>query len=120
MPYQTKTSPTDRVFGALANPTRREILDLLLGGPSAVGDIATHFDMTRPSVSEHLRVLLDVGLVTEERRGRNRIYTVQAEPLLNLVGWLTPYERFWRSSLSGLREVLAEDAAAEPQGEVSK
>jgi DNA-binding transcriptional ArsR family regulator len=106
MPYRAKTSATDRVFGALANPTRRDILDLLLDGPRPVQDIAEHFDMARPSVSEHLKVLLDAGLVTETRNGRNRYYGVQAEPLHDLLRWLSPYERFWRGKLTALRGIL--------------
>lgn len=106
MPHRSKTSAADRVFGALANPTRREVLDLLLDGPRAVRDIAEHFDMARPSVSEHLKVLRDAGLVTETRSGRHRFYAVQADPLLDLREWLTPYERFWRAKLGALRDVL--------------
>jgi DNA-binding transcriptional ArsR family regulator len=108
MPQRTKSSPTDLVFAALANPTRREVLDLLLSGPRPVLEIAERFDMSRPSVSEHLRVLLDAGLVTEERHGRQRVYAVSAEPLHDLRDWLMPYERFWRSKLADLRTFLDE------------
>ncbi|HEX4831584.1 MAG TPA: metalloregulator ArsR/SmtB family transcription factor [Trebonia sp.] len=111
MPYRAKSSETDVIFGALANPTRREILDLLRSGPRAVQDIAVHFDMTRPSVSEHLKVLLDAGLVTEQRDGRRRVYEVRADPLSHLADWLTPYERHWRERLAGLRDVLEEEQA---------
>lgn len=113
MPSRAKTSPTDRVFGALANPTRRDILDLLLDGPRAVHDIAEHFDMARPSVSEHLRALLDAGLVTETRQGRHRYYAVQPEPLQNLLQWLSPYERFWRGKLRAMRTLLDARASHE-------
>jgi DNA-binding transcriptional ArsR family regulator len=97
------------VFAALANPTRRDVLDLLLDGPRAVQEIAERFDMARPSVSEHLKVLLDAGLVTEERQGRHRIYAVVPEPLHDLQGWLAPYERFWRAKLAGLHSYLDEE-----------
>jgi DNA-binding transcriptional ArsR family regulator len=106
MPQRARTSPTDLVFGALANPTRREVLDLLREGPRAVQDIAEHFDMARPSVSEHLKVLLDAGLVTESRSGRQRYYAVRADPLQDLVRWLSPYEQFWRGRMTSLRELL--------------
>jgi DNA-binding transcriptional ArsR family regulator len=112
MPHRAKTSPTDRVFGALANPTRRDILDLLLDGPRAVSEIAERFDMARPSVSEHLKVLLDANLVTETRSGRHRHYTVAAEPLHDLVRWLSPYERFWRGRLTALRNLLDDGEAS--------
>ena len=114
MPQRAKTSPTDRIFAALANPTRREILDLLLDGPRAVQDIAEHFNMARPSVSEHLKVLLDTGLVTETRTGRRRYYAVRAEPLQDLLHWLSPYERFWRGKLTTLRHLLDEQPEHEP------
>jgi DNA-binding transcriptional ArsR family regulator len=106
MPQRAKSSPADRVFAALANPTRRDVLDLLLDGPRPVQDIAERFDMARPSVSEHLKVLRDAGLVTETRHGRQRHYAVQPEPLQDLQRWLGPYERFWRGKLGDLREFL--------------
>jgi DNA-binding transcriptional ArsR family regulator len=109
VPHRTKSSASDRVFAALANPTRRDVLDLLLAGARPVQEIAERFDMTRPSVSEHLRVLLDAGLVTEVRQGRQRIYSVEPEPLHDLQAWLAPYERFWRAKLAGLRQFLDEN-----------
>jgi DNA-binding transcriptional ArsR family regulator len=109
VPHRSKSSSADRVFAALANPTRRDVLDLLLSGPRPVQEIAERFDMARPSVSEHLKVLLEAGLVTEERQGRQRLYAVSAEPLLELRAWLSPYERFWRAKLTALRDYLEED-----------
>ncbi|QIS13775.1 ArsR/SmtB family transcription factor [Nocardia arthritidis] len=106
MPQRLKTSSTDLVFGALANPTRREILDLLLDGEQSVQDIAERFDMARPSVSEHLKVLRDCGLVGEEKRGRHRFYRVEPQPLHDLQSWLAPFERFWRSRMRALGTVL--------------
>lgn len=67
VPVRTKDSPADLLFGALANPTRRDILTLLREGPRTAGEIAERYDMARPSVSEHLRVLLDRGLVSQDR-----------------------------------------------------
>lgn len=106
MPQRGKSSPADRLFGALANPTRRDILDLLLDGEQTVQDIADRFDMARPSVSEHLRVLRDTDLVREEQRGRHRYYTVHAGPLVGVRDWLSPYERYWRARLTDLGDVL--------------
>jgi len=97
---------TDDVFAALASPARREVLRLLLDGPRPVNDIASHFDMRRPSVSEHLRVLRDAGLVSERRAGRERRYELEPDPLMDLREWLHPYERFWRDRLAALRDVL--------------
>ena len=108
MPQRAKDSTTDRVFGALANPTRREVLDLLLHGPLRVADIAAHFDMARPSVSEHLKILRTSGLVNETKIGRNRYYAIEPEPLHELQDWLSPYERFWRDRLTAFGEVLSD------------
>jgi DNA-binding transcriptional ArsR family regulator len=97
------------VFAALASPVRREILNLLLVGPQPVNAIAARFDMRRPSVSEHLRVLRDAGLVTEQRDGRQRYYQLDASPLADVRDWLTPYERFWRTKLRNLHDLLTND-----------
>lgn len=106
MPRRIKNGPLDEVFAALANPTRRDILDTLLGGEHTAGEIAEKFDMTRPSVSEHLRALRESDLVDERQDGRHRFYRVTGEPMAELVDWLSPYERFWRGRLSALGEVL--------------
>ncbi|MFG1676071.1 ArsR/SmtB family transcription factor [Micromonospora sp. NPDC049282] len=95
------------VFAALANPTRRELLRLLRDeGEQPVQWLADRFDMRRPSLSEHLRVLKDAGLVTEQPVGRQRFYALRPEPLREVADWLTPYERFWRQRLAGLGDVL--------------
>ncbi|TYK53273.1 ArsR/SmtB family transcription factor [Actinomadura decatromicini] len=100
---------TADVFAALASPVRRELTGLLLDGPRPVNDLASHFAMSRPSVSEHLKVLRDAGLVTEQRNGRQRIYRLEPGPLRELSEWLHPYERFWRERLSDLRRLLDEE-----------
>ena len=102
VPVRTKDSPADLLFGALANPTRRDILTLLLEGPRTAGEIAERYDMARPSVSEHLRVLLDRNLVSEERRGRTIRYLLTPEPLADVASWLSPFEKFWRARLKDL------------------
>ncbi|MEN3360933.1 MAG: hypothetical protein V7637_4915 [Mycobacteriales bacterium] len=95
------------IFAALANPTRRDLLTLLRDrGPQPVRELANHFDMRRPSLSEHLKVLKDAGLVTERPAGRQRLYTLRAEPLREMADWLSPYERFWRGKLTALGDLL--------------
>jgi DNA-binding transcriptional ArsR family regulator len=106
MPVRSRSTAADGLFAALANPTRRDILDSLLAGERIAGQLAANFDMARPSVSEHLRMLRLAGLVTERRDGRTVVYAVAPEPLLELRDWLSPYERFWRDRLRGLRSVL--------------
>lgn len=96
------------MFAALASPARRELLRLLLDGPRPVNVLAERFDMRRPSVSEHLRVLREAGLVVETRSGRQRLYELEAAPLRQVSDWLGPYERFWRRKLRGLHRVLSE------------
>ena len=96
----------DDVFAAVANPHRRRLLDLLLDQPQSVSSLAARFEMQRPSVSEHLKILKDAGLVEEERHGRERIYHVEAAQLQPLADWLSPYEVFWRDTLKDLREHL--------------
>lgn len=97
------------VFAVLANPVRREILTLLRDGPRAVNDLAGHFALGRPAVSEHLQVLRRAGLVREERRGQHRYYHLDAEPLAQVDDWLHPFERLWRQRLRSLRDVLDEE-----------
>jgi DNA-binding transcriptional ArsR family regulator len=102
--------PESDVFAALASPARRQLLGLLLDrGPLPVQELASHFAMRRPSVSEHLKVLKDAGLVGEQKSGRMRLYHLEPEPLREVTEWLTPYERFWRERLAGLRELLDEE-----------
>jgi DNA-binding transcriptional ArsR family regulator len=108
-PAAAEPAPADGVFAALASPVRRDLLRLLLEGPRTVGDLASHFDMRRPSVSEHLRVLREAGLVSERKTGRERHYRLEGGPLLDLQEWLHPYEIFWRRRLKALRDVLEED-----------
>jgi DNA-binding transcriptional ArsR family regulator len=98
------------VFAAVASPVRRRVLSLLRdGGPRPVQELADHFDMRRPSLSEHLRILKDAGLVVERRAGRQRLYSLRAEPLREVADWLYPYERFWHHKLANLRGLLDEE-----------
>ena len=105
------------VFAAVASPVRRRLLGLLLeAGPLPVQQLAAHFAMSRPSVSEHLKVLKDAGLVREHKTGRHRYYQIDPGPLQQLSEWLTPYERFWRHKLARLRELLDEPGGPPDRG----
>jgi DNA-binding transcriptional ArsR family regulator len=102
--------PINTVFAALANPTRRELLRLLRDeGQQPVQHLADHFTMQRPSISEHLKVLRDVGLVSEHKQGRQRYYSLQGAPLRAVQEWLAPYERFWTDRIANLEILLAEE-----------
>ena len=97
------------VFRAIADPTRRGILDGLLAGEASVGTLARAFDISLPAVSQHLRVLREVGLVTEERVGRERRYRIRPAPLREVVDWVAQYERFWEGRLDALGRYLEEN-----------
>ncbi|MEV6873090.1 metalloregulator ArsR/SmtB family transcription factor [Amycolatopsis sp. NPDC051128] len=101
-------SSLDAVFPALANPARRRLLHLLLQGPQSVNSLAEHFDMARPSVSEHLKVLLVSGLVTTRKVGRERLYSLDQAPMRELSEWLHPYEAYWKERMRLLRVVVEE------------
>src|SRR6266545_7207558 len=83
------------VFGAISHPARRRILDLLADSECSVNAIAANFQMSRPAISQHLRILLDAGLVTEQRHGRERRYRLAPEQLGPVRDWMAYYERFW-------------------------
>lgn len=95
------------VFMAISHRARRRMLDLLTDADRSVGDVAAHFDMSRPAVSQHLRVLLDAGLVTEQRHGRERRYHFVPQRLAPVRDWLALYERFWDDRLERLTKTLA-------------
>jgi DNA-binding transcriptional ArsR family regulator len=95
------------VFGAISHPARRRILDLLLEADRSVNTIAGHFEMSRPAVSQHLRILLDAGLVTEQRHGRERRYRLVPAGLRNVKDWIAQYEQFWDERLQRLKEHLS-------------
>jgi DNA-binding transcriptional ArsR family regulator len=95
------------VFGAISHPARRRMLDLLAESDSSVNALASHFEMSRPAVSQHLRVLLDSGLVTEQRHGRERRYHFVPERLALVREWLAQYERFWDDRLLRLQKHLS-------------
>jgi DNA-binding transcriptional ArsR family regulator len=97
------------VFGAISHPARRRILDLLTAAERSVNTIAAHFEMSRPAVSQHLRILLDAGLVAEERHGRERRYRLVPARLTPVRDWLSHYERFWDDHLGRLRNLLAKE-----------
>lgn len=96
------------VFTAIAHPTRRQLLDLLVQGERSVNNLATHFSVTRPAISQHLRVLLDTGFVSGHREGRERIYRLETAPLQEIDAWLEPYRRLWDARLDRLDGYLQE------------
>lgn len=94
------------VFTAIASPVRRALLDALAAGPMPVRDLAAGFPISRPAVSQHLRILKQAELVREERFGRERRYQLSPAPLREVHTWTACYERFWGDRLSALRDLL--------------
>lgn len=94
------------VFIAIAHPVRRQLLDMLVNGDQSVKDLTEPFAMSRPAISQHLRILLDAGLVSEQRKGRERRYQLQSERLLEIQQWLQTYRRFWKNRLQALGDYL--------------
>jgi DNA-binding transcriptional ArsR family regulator len=100
--------PDVDVFQAIAHPSRRELLDALRTGELPVRTLAERFESSRPATSQHLRVLLDAGLVGERRIGRENLYRLTPEPLAQVESWVGAYEQFWNAKLRALRTVLDE------------
>jgi len=94
------------VFYAVADPTRRALLDLLAQGEEPVNSLAERFAMSRPAISQHLAILLKTRLVRARRVGRERLYQLQPKPLEQIYDWVALYERFWIEKLSALGEHL--------------
>ena len=97
----------DRVFHALANPTRRAILDRLAAGEVTVGDLSRPFPLSLAAVSKHLGVLEHAGLVTREARGRERVCRINPAALADARAWLEFHERFWVDRLEALDALIA-------------
>lgn len=87
---------------ALADPTRRTIVELLADGDRSAGQLAAQFETSRPAVSRHLRVLREQGLVQAREDGRRRIYSLDPAPLAELDEWLARYRSFWTNRLDAL------------------
>jgi DNA-binding transcriptional ArsR family regulator len=94
------------VFHAVADPTRRRILDLLMDGDKAVMELVAGFQISQPSISEHLRVLREAGLVAVRKLGRQRIYRITPMYLRDITHWIATYHRFWDHRLDALGEHL--------------
>jgi DNA-binding transcriptional ArsR family regulator len=95
-------------FAVLAEPHRRQILDLLHARERSVGDLVERLAISQPAVSKHLRVLREAGLVDVRGDAQRRVYSVRAEPLRAIDDWLAPYRRMWATSLDDLERHLDE------------
>jgi DNA-binding transcriptional ArsR family regulator len=91
-----------KALEALADPTRRRIVELLVDGERSAGDLAANFATSRPGISRHLRVLREHGLVQARDEGRRRLYSLDPQPLADLDEWLDRYRIFWTNRLDAL------------------
>ena len=110
-----RAATTSDAFNAIAEPRRREILSYLALRERQVGDIAATLGIQQPSVSKHLRVLRDVGLVRVRRDGRRMLYRTDAETIRPLHEWTGQFERFWRHQLDRVKERAERQGAPEPR-----
>ena len=99
-----RAATTSDAFNAVAEPRRREILSFLVLQERPVGDIVTTLGMEQPSVSKHLRVLRDVGLVQVRRNGRQILYRTNADAIRPIHEWTATFERYWRHQLNRIKE----------------
>jgi DNA-binding transcriptional ArsR family regulator len=111
-----RASTTSDCFNAIAEPARREILNYLALQERPVGDIVDEMGLEQPSVSKHLRVLREVGLVHVRRDGRRMLYRTNAEAIRPLHAWASQFERFWRHQLHRVKQrAEAKDADKHPE-----
>jgi len=116
MRNRSATYSTGATFQALADPTRRAVLELLRRGALPAGQIAREFPVSRPAISKHLRLLRRARLVEEHRQGRHRLYRLNAEPLRGVETWLEQYRVFWQASLTRLKTFVEAEHAKETLG----
>jgi len=98
----------DRIFQALADPSRRRIFESLTRGEAAVKDLTSRFHISQPAVSQHLAALKDAGLVHARREGRCVYYRVEPEGMKPLIDWIAHYRAFWTKHVARLEKLLAE------------
>jgi DNA-binding transcriptional ArsR family regulator len=113
-----RAATTADAFNAVAEPRRRAILDVLVGGERPVNDLVAELGMAQPQVSKHLRVLREVGAVDVREDGRQRLYRLNGHALKPIHDWVTAYERSWSERFERLDDVL-DDLKKKEQGDDS-
>jgi DNA-binding transcriptional ArsR family regulator len=113
MRNRSVTYSSEATFQALADPTRRAVLDLLRRGSQPAGEIAQAFPVSRPAISKHLRLLRRAHLVREHREGRHRVYHLNPQPLRAVDSWLDQYRNFWKLNLTNLKTFVEAEYAKE-------
>lgn len=97
------------VYHAIADQNRRHILDIVRGQELNVSEIASHFDISRTAVDNHIQILIDTKLVLVEKRGRSRMHRINPAPLEEIWSWMAPYSVFWSENLSRLKSIVEEN-----------
>ena len=115
-----RAATTTDAFNAVAEPRRRQILDVLAGGGRPVGDLVQELGIPQPLVSKHLRVLREVDLVRVHDQGRHRIYRLNGQPLAPIYEWVRQFERTWNARFELLDDVLGELAQSDQQSDESE
>jgi DNA-binding transcriptional ArsR family regulator len=106
--YFNRARNTDRALAAIADPTRRAIVDRLARGPARISDVAAHFPMSLTGFCKHVRILERAGLVRRKRRGRENTLRLQAEPLREVAEWVLQYREFWTARLDRLEQFFGD------------
>lgn len=102
------------VFQAIADPTRREIINLISQRPMNLNAVAENFDISRPAISKHIRILTECGLVSINKQGRERYCKANLQPLSEVSQWVEKYQAFWNDRLDTLSDLLQQEIP-EPQ-----
>src|SRR3977135_3503252 len=119
--YNVRASHLNATFAALADPTRRAILARLASGEAGVSQLQNHFDMSRPAISNHLKVLERAGLIVRGRKAQTRPCRLRAGPLQEVAEWAERYRRYWEHSFERLDAYLGQlQRSEEGQGRNSK
>ena len=109
----TSAAKDNVLFQAIADPTRRAIVQRVSRGALSAGDLATGFRISRPAVAKHVGVLKRAGLLRERRSGRHRFYELNPLPLQAIDNWIEPYREFWRAKLHSLKTFVEREATNE-------
>ncbi|WP_407544995.1 ArsR/SmtB family transcription factor [Priestia sp. HNGD-A6] len=105
----TSSAAKHDIFQAIADPTRRKVLELLSEKELPISEITSHFSISRTAVVKHLHILSEADLVHGQKKGREKVYHLQPEPLKEIKDWLSYYEQFWTNKLSILQHVVERD-----------
>lgn len=112
MPLQSRS-----VFGAISDPTRRAILDVMRQGEIGAGELAERFPASRPAISRHVRILKRAGLIQQRKAAQRRYYSLRPEALAEVDQWLAPYRLFWSARMVDLKQTAEALGAAESEKE---